>query len=121
MAVISNQSAEHYTWGNECDGWHLVKSESLSVIQERIPSGCSEARHFHVRAEQFFFILSGVGTMELEGKIFTIKPNQGIHIPAGAKHQLSNQHENDLVFTVTSTPPSHGDRVEIQQVTQIDA
>ena len=113
MAVISNQSAEHYVWGNQCDGWHLVKSESLSVIQERVPFGCSEVRHFHKKAEQFFFILSGIASMELEGETFTIHSNQGIHIPAGAKHQLSNKHEFDLIFIVTSTPPSHGDRVEI--------
>ncbi len=113
MGVTSNKSAEHYTWGNQCDGWHLVKSESLSVIQERVPSGCSESRHFHTKAEQFFFILSGIATMELEGKTFRVNPNEGIHIPAGSRHQLSNQQEIDLVFTVTSTPPSHGDRVEI--------
>lgn len=113
LAVISNQSAEHYHWGNKCDGWHLVKSESLSVIQERVPSGCAEARHFHTKAEQFFFILSGIASMDLEGEVFTINQNEGIHIPAGSKHQLSNQHEIDLVFTVTSTPPSHGDRIDI--------
>ncbi len=113
MTVISNQSAEHYTWGNQCDGWHLVKSDSLSVIQERVPAGCAESRHFHVKAEQFFFILSGIATMELEGETFRLSPNEGIHIPAGSRHQLSNQHDLDLVFTVTSTPPSHGDRIEI--------
>ena len=113
MAVTSNKLAEHYTWGNQCDGWHLVKSESLSVIQERVPSGCSESRHVHAKAEQFFFILSGIATMELEGETFRVKPNEGIHIPAGSRHQLSNQHDIDLVFTVTSTPPSHGDRIEI--------
>lgn len=113
MAIISKQSAEHYIWGDDCDGWHLVKSECLSIIQERVPSGCLETRHFHSRAEQFFFILSGVATMELEGEQFTINPNQGIHIPVGSKHQLSNQHEVDLVFIVTSTPPSHGDRIEV--------
>mgnify|MGYP005984864471 CR=1 FL=1 len=113
MSTISNKTAEHYTWGNKCDGWHLVKSNSLSVIQERVPPGCAETRHFHNNAEQFFFILSGIATMEIEGEVFLVNPHQGIHIPAGSTHQLSNLHENDLVFTVTSTPPSHGDRVEI--------
>lgn len=113
MTIICNKSAEHYTWGEQCDGWHLVKSDKLSVIQELVPPGCSEARHFHNKAEQFFFILSGVATMELEGEIFYVNSNQGIHIPAGLKYQLSNQHESDLVFIVTSTPASHGDRVEI--------
>lgn len=110
--VVSQQSAEHYIWGEKCDGWHLVKSKNLSVIQERVPAGCYESRHFHQQAEQFFFILSGIATIELEEKVFTLTSNQGLHIPAGAKHQVSNQHQGDLVFIVTSTPPSHGDRFE---------
>lgn len=113
MAVISTESAEHYRWGEDCDGWHLVKSDALSVIQERVPSGRSESCHFHNEAEQFFYVLSGVATMEIEGESFTVNPNNGIYIPAGKKHKLSNQHETDLIFTVTSTPPSHGDRVEV--------
>ncbi|MFQ3230756.1 MAG: mannose-6-phosphate isomerase-like protein (cupin superfamily), partial [Reinekea sp.] len=43
----------------------------MSVIQERVPTGCSEVRHYHTQAEQFFYILTGVASMELEGKIFT--------------------------------------------------
>ena len=113
MTAISTDSAEHYTWGNQCDGWHLVKTSALSVIQERVPSGCGETRHFHTKAEQFFFVLSGVASMEIDGETFTLVAHQGIHVPAGAKHRLINQHEGDLVFTVTSTPPSHGDRTEV--------
>ncbi len=113
LAITSIKSAEHYIWGNRCDGWHLVKSENLSVIQERVPSGASECRHYHKKSEQFFYILSGVATMELYDETFILEANQGIHIPSGAIHQLSNQHETDLVFIVTSTPPSHGDRIEV--------
>jgi len=116
LTIISTQSASHYTWAEQCDGWHLVKSDNLSVIQERVPSGCTEVRHFHVKAEQFFFILSGIATMELAGKLFTLTATQGIHVPAGTVHHLSNQKQEDLMFTVTSTPPSHGDRVEAIQV-----
>ena len=111
MSVISHESAEHYTWGNKCDGWHLVKSKHLSVIQERVPPGVFEVRHFHRKAEQFFFILAGIATIEVEGEIYIIKPLTGIHISAGKAHQLSNQQDTELVFTVTSTPPSHGDRI----------
>jgi mannose-6-phosphate isomerase-like protein (cupin superfamily) len=57
--------------------------------------------------------LSGAASKELEGNNFTIHSNQGIHIPAGLKHQLSNQHEDELVFTVTPIPPSHGERMEV--------
>lgn len=36
---ISKANAEHYLWGGDCDGWHLVKNQNLSVIHERMPSG----------------------------------------------------------------------------------
>jgi len=38
MTVISTDNAEHYIWGDGCDGWHLVKTSTLSVIKERIMS-----------------------------------------------------------------------------------
>ena len=114
MGFISKQNAEHYEWGDSCDGWHLVKSKALSVIQEKVPSGCSEVRHLHNKAEQFFFILSGEALIEVDGEKNILKSNQGIYIPAGRVHKLSNNSNKDLEFIVISTPPSHGDRVLIE-------
>lgn len=111
MSVVSVENAEHYVWGENCDGWHLAKSASLSVIQERVPQGCSEVRHYHERSEQFFYVLSGIATMEIDGEISHLKPGAGLHIPARKAHKLSNQQAVDLVILVVSTPPSHGDRV----------
>lgn len=34
---VSIQNTEHYVWGSGCDGWHLVRTGALSVIQERMP------------------------------------------------------------------------------------
>lgn len=30
-------TAEHYRWGQDCDGWRLPQGPDLSVIQERSP------------------------------------------------------------------------------------
>jgi len=113
LNVVSLINAEHYQWGDSCDGWHLAKSDNLSVIQERVPSGCSEVLHYHEKAEQFFFVLSGTATLEVEGATHQLPTNSGLHVPAGKAHQLRNQKEEDLYFIVVSTPPSHGDRVEL--------
>ena len=113
MAVVSAGTAVHYVWGDGCDGWHLVASNRLSVIQERMPPNAAEKPHYHERAEQFFFILSGVATMEIDGEMFTIHPHHGIHVKPGMPHRISNRQQSDLVFTVTSTPPAQGDRVDI--------
>jgi mannose-6-phosphate isomerase-like protein (cupin superfamily) len=110
MPVVSIKDSNHYEWGNNCDGWHLVASKNLSVIQESVPKGSSETRHLHKKAEQFFYILSGIATLEVSGDIHIIHSNEGFHIPAGIAHTLSNKHEEDLKFLVVSTPPSHGDR-----------
>jgi mannose-6-phosphate isomerase-like protein (cupin superfamily) len=111
MPIVSIKTGKHYVWGGSCDGWHLVSSEALSVIQERVPPGRFEVRHFHNKAEQFFYILSGIATLEVAGVVHTISPNEGFHVPAGIAHTLGNNDEKDLDFLVVSTPPSHGDRV----------
>ena len=110
MTIASIKTAKHYVWGGNCDGWHLAASPNLSVIQERVPSGASEVRHLHHRAEQFFYILNGIATLEVDGAIHVIGTNEGFHVPAGVPHTLRNQHMQTLEFLVVSTPPSHGDR-----------
>lgn len=107
---ISTVNAEHYTWGNSCDGWHLVKTDALSVIEERMPPGTSEQFHFHTKAQQLFYILSGVATFELEADVITVEANESLHIPAGVKHKIANRTAEELLFIVVSTPKSHGDR-----------
>src|ERR1043165_7849296 len=67
--VSKYQSLKHYKWGNDCDGWNLVDETSLSVKQERMPAGASEAKHYHANAQQFFFILKGKATFETEGDV----------------------------------------------------
>jgi mannose-6-phosphate isomerase-like protein (cupin superfamily) len=110
MSIASIQTGKHYDWGATCDGWHLVASPNLSVIQERVPSGSSEVRHLHNRAEQFFYVLKGIATLEVAGVTHALKPNEGFHVPANVPHTLSNEHKQTLEFLVISTPPSHGDR-----------
>jgi mannose-6-phosphate isomerase-like protein (cupin superfamily) len=108
--MIDKQSAPHYTWGEGCDGWHLLANPALSVIEERMPPGTSEIRHFHNKASQFFYVLGGNLTIEVSGKESTLGPRQGLHIPAGEPHQVRNIGSVDAEFIVVSNPPSHGDR-----------
>ena len=109
--MIDNQTAEHYYWGNNCDGWHLLKSEDLSIIQERVPPGCSETMHYHKKSFQFFYILSGKCTLKVGDKIFELRAQQGCPVPPMIPHQLLNEGSEDLHFLVISSPKSHDDKV----------
>jgi mannose-6-phosphate isomerase-like protein (cupin superfamily) len=111
---VSKKSAEHYKWGENCDGWHLVKREELSIIHEKMPPGTSEVRHYHQKARQFFFVLSGVATMEMDGTRIVLHAHVGIEVPPNTPHQMMNQSDEDVEFLVISHPKSHGDRVIVE-------
>ncbi|HEX3472971.1 MAG TPA: cupin domain-containing protein [Silvibacterium sp.] len=107
---ISVSNAEHYVWGNVCDGWHLLRGESLSVIEELMPPATEELRHFHTRSRQFFYVLEGELTMEVEGHLYPLLARQGLEIAPGQPHQALNRSGSSARFLVISQPPSHGDR-----------
>lgn len=108
---ISKANGEHYKWGSDCDGWHLVKNSDLSVIHERMPAGTAEVRHYHQKARQFFFVLSGVATMEVDGETIQIAAHEGIEIAPGVPHQMRNDSSGEIEFLVISQPTTRGDRI----------
>lgn len=109
--MIDKSTAEHYQWGANCDGWRLVNRPELSVIQDQMPPGTSEVRHYHERARQFFCVLSGRAVMELNGVREQVGVGQGIEIPPGQPHQIFNESNSVLEFLVISQPTTVGDRV----------
>ena len=112
MMPISTASAPHYIWGAACDGWHLLRSDALSIIEERMPPDTSERRHFHRHARQFFYVLAGELALELDGVHYRLTINQGLEVAPGLAHQAFNRSPLDVRFLVISQPPSHGDRID---------
>jgi mannose-6-phosphate isomerase-like protein (cupin superfamily) len=100
----------HYTWGDNCDGWVLLDTENLSVKQERMPPNTAEVLHYHKQAQQFFFILQGTATFEVEGQTIEVEAEQGLHIKPGHKHRIMNNGVEDLEFILSSQPSTNKDR-----------
>lgn len=108
----SAATAEHYTWGEGCDGWFLVRTPELHVIEERMPPGTAERAHHHGRARQFFYVLEGELTMVLGGAEVLLCAGEGLEIAPGKVHQAVNRSSAAVRFLVTSQPPSHSDRID---------
>ena len=108
--VVSTADAEHYVWGEVCDGWHLLKRQDMSIIQERVPAGGAEVIHYHKIARQFFYILQGEATMVIEGQEIVLKKGQGLEVPPQVRHRFMNQSNADVHFLVISVPSTRGDR-----------
>ena len=109
--AISFDNAEHYIWGEICYGWHLLKRDDMSVIQERVPAGGTEVMHYHNVARQSFYILEGEGTMVVEDHQMFLQRGEGMEIAPQVKHQFKNQSNADVHFLVISVPSTRGDRI----------
>ncbi len=108
--IINKSNSEKYSWGDNCLGWHLLNTSSLSVIQEIMPPSTKEQMHYHTKTQQFFYILTGVATFNINEKEVVVKANNGMHILPNQKHQIANNSADELEFLVISEPHSHGDR-----------
>ena len=113
LRVVDIHSSEQYQWGRSSQGWHLLNRPDLSVIQEQVPPGDRERRHFHSTARQFFYILQGEAVLEVDGLRFQLSSGQGLEIPPGAQHQFMNESADAVTFLVVSSPHAHGDRTNV--------
>ncbi|WP_422859767.1 cupin domain-containing protein [Flagellimonas sp. S174] len=112
----NRKNSEHYLWGENCEGWHLVKGSELSVIEELMPSKTEEAKHYHSKAQQLFYVLKGEATFQIESEIVRVPSREGIHIQPNLVHQIRNEGETDLEFLVISQPTTRGDRTNVNNI-----
>lgn len=111
---ISNKTAAHFTWGNGCDGWWLLKQDAFSVIEEVMPPNTAEISHYHQNTEQFFYCLEGQLEIDMTASQHKLEPGEGLHIQAGAIHKAKNTSTVPVRFMVISSPYSHSDRVDVE-------
>lgn len=110
--MISRETAEHFTWREVCDGWFLVNQpDRLTVLHERMPPGSSEVRHLHRQVSQFFFILAGTASLEIDRHYVSLHALEGAAIPPQVAHQMRNVSDAPLEFLVISQPNSRDDRL----------
>lgn len=112
--IVNTDNAEHYTWGNDCDGWHLLNNDNLSVIQERMPPGTAEVYHYHNNAQQVFYILQGEAVFTIDEKEMIAAKGDSLHVSPHIVHKIENRSADELLFLVISNPRSHGDRVIVE-------
>lgn len=63
--------------------------QNQSLAEATVPAGSSTQRHYHQASEEFYFILEGSGTMEIDDSTLEIGPGDAILIPPGSRHKIS--------------------------------
>lgn len=115
MKPVSKQNPlKQYSWGKASNAWNLVDEKSLSVKLESMPPGEEEQLHYHRYAQQFFFILKGTASFEIEGYQTEVMEAQGFYVEPNKKHKIMNRSKQALEFILCSQPSTADDRINLE-------
>lgn len=79
-----------------------------SLAEATLPPGAATERHYHALSEEFYYVLEGMGRMEIDGVERDVSPGDAILIPAKAWHQIKAAEH--MRFLCCCAPPySHED------------
>jgi mannose-6-phosphate isomerase-like protein (cupin superfamily) len=78
------------------------ESEHLAVVRD------AETPHYHRFHDITVFLLRGEGVMDLEGKRFTVRAGDVVHVQRGVRHFFRNTGGDAAAAFVTFSPPFDG-------------
>lgn len=78
-----------------------VKQQSLA--EASLAKGGSTERHYHKVSEELYYVLEGLGMMEIDGEEREVGPGDAILIPAGAWHEI--RATEGMKFLCCCAPP----------------
>lgn len=79
-------------------------STKLSFAKLIIRPGEKSRQHFHLRTEEVYYILSGSGKIIIDGESYPVRQGHSIFLPVGARHQILNTTDQDLIFVCADAP-----------------
>jgi mannose-6-phosphate isomerase-like protein (cupin superfamily) len=90
--------------------WTPARNQSLA--EATVQPGGETAEHYHPRAEEIYYFVSGEGTMRLGGERGPVRAGDCVVIAPGTKHKLFNPGPELLVLLCCCAPAySHDDIV----------
>ncbi|MBK1831875.1 cupin domain-containing protein [Verrucomicrobiaceae bacterium R5-34] len=76
--------------------------QNQSLAEASLPAGGQADRHYHKLSEEIYFMLEGEASMEIDGEVKTVGPNDAILIPPNAWHQITAT--SDIRFLCCCAP-----------------
>jgi quercetin dioxygenase-like cupin family protein len=61
--------------------------------------------HRHMGYDEVYYVLSGTGTITLDGQVHAVRPGSVAVIPANVLHSLAADPGQELEFIIFGTPP----------------
>jgi mannose-6-phosphate isomerase-like protein (cupin superfamily) len=117
VEIRSLDAAEPFTTADgstirELLGLPTASVRNQSLAEATLAPGQSTRRHYHLEAEEIYFVVEGRGVMELDGTTAPVAPGDAVLIPPGARHEIKASEDSPLRFLCCCAPPyRHEDTV----------
>lgn len=79
-------------------------SENLSARLWRLPAKSANTLHKHVRQEEFYFVLEGVGRMRVGDETLTVPKYGGVLVGPDQLRQVFNDTDADVLWLIVGAP-----------------
>lgn len=79
-------------------------AKNFSLLVNTMNAGVQGSEHKHDE-EHCFYILSGRGTMYIDGKPFEVGPEMAVYAPPNVMHKFDTGPDEDLTYVVVYAPP----------------
>jgi len=100
---------EKLTEGNSDFRRVLYTGKNLQLVLMSLAPGDEIGEEIHDDRDQFFRIETGTGEVLIDGMRSAIKGDDGIIVPAGARHNIINTGDTPLRLYTLYAPPEHRD------------
>ena len=79
-------------------------SQILGARLWRLPPGSANTLHKHVRAEEFYFVVEGVGRIRVGEETLTVPRHGGILVGPQLLRQVFNDTESEVLWLIVGAP-----------------
>lgn len=91
----------------------IYTGKKLQLVLMNLKAGEDIGEEIHEDADQFFRFESGYGKCIIDGHEYHVQEGDVIVVPAGAKHNIiNNDNEEELKLYTLYAPPQHQDGIE---------
>lgn len=91
--------------GKEIAG-EILGIDAYALKYGEFGKGGVSSEHSHDVAEHVFYILSGALTIYADGKEYTARSGEALHVPAGISHSSANANDGLTTYIALTIPPT---------------
>ena len=81
-----------------------TKSENMGARLWRLPPKSANTLHQHIKKEEFYFVLEGVGRIRIGDETLTVPRYGGVLVGPKILRQVFNDTENEVLWLIVGAP-----------------